>query len=329
MNRRAFITAIGGAAAAAAWPHTARAQQSAIPVIGYLDASAPETSARFAAAFRKGLSEIGYAEGRNVAIEYRWAYNNYDRVPELASDLLGRRVSVIAAMGGTQTALAAKAATTVVPIVFGFGGDPVETGLVASLSRPGGNVTGVVTMNVELAAKRLGLMRELVPAATRFAVLVNPDNPGTASATRAALAAAARAGWQIEFLEVSNNIDLNAAFASLMQMRAEALLTSPEVIFVIRRVQLLTLAARHAMPTIYPSREFAEAGGLMSYGSSYTDMHRQAGVYTGRILKGEKPSDLPVMQPTTFEFVINLQTAQALGIDVPSTLLARADEVIE
>ena len=318
MNRRAFITAIGGAAAAAAWPHTARAQQSAIPVIGYLDASAPETSARFAAAFRKGLSEIGYAEGRNVAIEYRWAYNNYDRV-----------VSVIAAMGGTQTALAAKAATTVVPIVFGFGGDPVETGLVASLSRPGGNVTGVVTMNVELAAKRLGLMRELVPAATRFAVLVNPDNPGTASATRAALAAAARAGWQIEFLEVSNNIDLNAAFASLMQMRAEALLTSPEVIFVIRRVQLLTLAARHAMPTIYPSREFAEAGGLMSYGSSYTDMHRQAGVYTGRILKGEKPSDLPVMQPTTFEFVINLQTAQALGIDVPSTLLARADEVIE
>ena len=186
MNRRAFITAIGGAAAAAAWPHTARAQQSAIPVIGYLDASAPETSARFAAAFRKGLSEIGYAEGRNVAIEYRWAYNNYDRVPELASDLLGRRVSVIAAMGGTQTALAAKAATTVVPIVFGFGGDPVETGLVASLSRPGGNVTGVVTMNVELAAKRLGLMRELVPAATRFAVLVNPDNPGTASATRAA-----------------------------------------------------------------------------------------------------------------------------------------------
>jgi len=329
VNRRAFITAIGGAAAAEAWPHTARAQQSAIPVIGYLDASAPETSARFAAAFRKGLSEIGYAEGRNVAIEYRWAYNNYDRVPELASDLLGRRVSVIAAMGGTQTALAAKAATTVVPIVFGFGGDPVETGLVASLSRPGGNVTGVVTMNVELAAKRLGLMRELVPAATRFAVLVNPDNPGTASATRAALAAAARAGWQIEFLEVSNNIDLNAAFASLMQMRAEALLTSPEVIFVIRRVQLLTLAARHAMPTIYPSREFAEAGGLMSYGSSYTDMHRQAGVYTGRILKGEKPSDLPVMQPTTFEFVINLQTAQALGIDVPSTLLARADEVIE
>ena len=281
------------------------------------------------AAFRKGLSETGYVEGRNVAIEYRWARNEYDRLPELAADLVRRRVNVIVAIGGTPAVLAAKAATTTIPIVFGFGGDPVQTGLVASLSRPGGNITGVVTMNVELAAKRLGLLHELVPGATRFAVLLNPNSPASASPTRDALAAAAPAGWQIEFLAVATNSDLNTAFARLAERRADALMVIPELIFVSRRVQLLTLAARHAVPTIYPSREFAEAGGLMSYGSSFTDMHRQAGVYTGRILKGEKPADLPVMRPTTFEFVINLQTAQALGIDVPPTLLARADEVIE
>ena len=327
MKRREFITLLGGAAAA--WPLAAQAQQATLPVIGYLDAGAPETSARLAAAFRKGLSETGYVEGRNVAIEYRWARNEYDRLPEMASDLVRRQVIVIAAMGAAGPARAAKASTTTIPIVFGFGGDPVQSGLVASFNRPGGNITGVVTMNVEIAAKRLGLLHELLPGATRFAVLVNANNPAAASLTRDALAATAPAGWQIEFLAVSTNKDLSAAFASLAQKRADALMVTPELLFVSRRVQLLTLAARQAVPTIYPSREFAEAGGLMSYGSSFTDMHRQVGIYAGRILKGEKPADLPVMQPTTFEFVINLQTAQALGIDVPSTLLARADEVIE
>jgi len=327
VRRREFIALLGGAAVA--WPLTARTQQSAMPVIGYLDAGAPETSARLAAAFRKGLAETGYTESRNVAIEYRWARNEYDRLSEMASDLVRRQVIIIAAMGGSPTALAAKAATTTIPIVFGFGGDPVQTGLVASLNRPGGNITGVVTMNLELAAKRLGLLHELVPGATRFAVLVNANNSAAASLTRDALAATAPARWQIEFLAVSTNRDLSAAFASLAQKRADALMVTPELLFVSRRVQLLTLAARHAVPTIYPSREFTEAGGLMSYGSSFTDMYRQAGIYTGRILKGEKPADLPVMQPTTFELVINLQTAQALGIDVPPTLLARADEVIE
>jgi ABC-type uncharacterized transport system substrate-binding protein len=269
-----------------------------MPVVGYLDGAVPETSSRLVAAFRQGLSETGYVEGRNVAIEYRWAHNDYDRLPELASDLVRRKVTVIAAMGGTPTAQAAKAATTTIPIVFGFGGDPVQLGLVASLSRPGGNVTGIVTMNLELAAKRLGLLHDLIPGATRFAVLVNPNNPASASATQDALATAAPAGWQVEFLAVTSKSELNMAFASLVQNRADALLVIPELIFVSRRVQLLTLAARHAMPTIYPSREFAEAGGLMSYGSSFTDMYRQAGLYVAHILKGERPTDLPVMQPT-------------------------------
>jgi putative ABC transport system substrate-binding protein len=274
------------------------------------------------------LAEAGYAEGRNVAIEYRWARNEYDRLPEMAADLVRRQVIVIAAMGGTPTALAAKAATTTIPIVFGFGGDPVQTGQVASLNRPGGNITGVVTMNVEVAAKRLGLLHELVPGATRFAVLVNASNSAAASLTRDALAAAAPAGWQIE-LTVSTNRDLSATFASFAQKRVDAVMVAPELLFVSRRVQLLTLAARHAVPIIYPSREFAEAGGLMSYGSSFTDMHRQVGIYAGRILKGEKPADLPVQAPTKYELVINLKTAKALGLEVPPTLLARADEVIE
>jgi putative ABC transport system substrate-binding protein len=325
IKRREFITLLGGAAA---WPLAARAQQPVMPVIGYLDAGAPETSARLAAAFRKGLAEAGYAEGRNVAIEYRWARNEYDRLPEMAADLVRRQVIVIAAMGGTPTALAAKAATTTIPIVFGFGGDPVQTGLVASLNRPGGNITAVVTMNVEVAAKRLGLLHELVPGATRFAVLVNASNSAAASLTRDALAAAAPAGWQIE-LTVSTNRDLSATFASFAQKRVDAVMVAPELLFVSRRVQLLTLAARHAVPIIYPSREFAEAGGLMSYGSSFTDMHRQVGIYAGRILKGEKPADLPVQAPTKYELVINLKTAKALGLEVPPTLLARADEVIE
>jgi ABC-type uncharacterized transport system substrate-binding protein len=325
MRRREFITLLGGAAA---WPLVARAQQ-AMPVIGYLAAGTPDTNARFVAAFRKGLNETGYVESRNVAIEYRWAHNDYDRLPELASDLARRGVSVIAVTGGTMGIRAAQAATATIPIVFGTGDDPVQTGLVPSLNRPGGNVTGIVTMNVELAAKRLALLHELLPAATRFAVFLNPKNPSASSATRSALADAPAAGWQIEFLTVSTASDLNAAFATLVQQRAGALLVAPDALFVSRRVQLLTLAARHVVPTIYPSREFAEAGGLMSYGSSFTDMFRQAGTYTGRILKGAIPADLPVMRATTFEFIINLQTAKALDIDVPATLVARADEVIE
>jgi putative ABC transport system substrate-binding protein len=327
MRRRDFITLIGGAAIP--WPLAVRAQQTALPVVGYLFAGRPETTARFVAAFRKGLSETGYVEGRNVAIEYRWAHDDYDRLPELASDLVRRGVSVITALGATSTMHAAKAATAKIPVVFGTGEDPVQAGLVASLNRPGGNLTGVVTMNVELAAKRLGLLHELLPGATRVAVFLDPGIPTISSATRDALAGAPAAGWQIEFLTVSTASDLNAAFASVVQKRAEALLIQPGTIFISRRVQLLTLAARHAVPTIYPSREFAEAGGLMSYGSSYTNMFRQAGTYTGLILKGAIPADLPVIRATTFEFIVNLQTAKALDIDIPPTLLARADEVIE
>jgi putative ABC transport system substrate-binding protein len=327
MRRRNFITLLGGASAA--WPLAARAQQPTMPVIGYLAAGTPDTNARFVAAFRKGLSETGYVEGRNVAIEYRWAQNEYDRLPELASDLARRGVSVIAATGSTLTVRAAQAATAKIPVVFGVGEDPVQTGLVASLNRPGGNVTGIVTMNVELAAKRLALLHELLPAATRFAVFLNPSNPTISSATRDALADAPAAGWQIEFLTASTASDLRTAFATLVQRRAGALLVAPDALFVTRRVQLLMLAARHAVPTIYPSREYAEAGGLMSYGSSFTDMFRQAGTYTGRILKGAIPSDLPVMRATAFEFIINLQTAKALDIDIPAMLLAPADEVIE
>ena len=329
IERRKFLaTLLGGAASA--WPLIARAQQAAMPVIGYLAAGRPETNARFVAAFRKGLSETGYVEGRNVVIEYRWAHDDYDRLPELASDLVRRQVAVIAAtQGGTAVASAAKAATAKIPVVFGTGDDPVQAGLVASLNRPGGNLTGVVTMNVELAAKRLGLLHELLPGATRFAVFVNPSNPTALSTTRDALADTPVTGGQIEFLTVSTTSDLNGAFASLVQKRADALLITPDSVFVSRRVQLLTLAARHAVPTIYPSREFAEAGGLMSYGSSFTYMFRQAGTYTGRILQGAIPADLPVMRATAFEFIVNMQTAKALDIDVPPTLLARADEVIE
>ena len=327
MKRREFITLLGGAAAT--WPVAAGAQQGAIPGVGFLAAGRPETYARFVAAFRKGLSETGYVEGRNVAIEYRWAHEDYDRLPELASDLVRRGMRVIVATGGALTIRAAKDASAKIPIVFGTGDDPVQAGFVASLNRPGGNLTGVVTMNSELATKRLGLLRDLLPTATRFAVFVNPNNPVALSVTREALAAASVTGGQIEFFPVSTASDLNAAFASFGQKRIEALLTTPDSIFVSRRVQLLTLTARHAMPTIYPSREFTEAGGLMSYGSSFTDMFRQAGAYTGRILQGAIPADMPVMRATTFEFIVNLQTAKALDIDVPPTLLARADEVIE
>ena len=325
MRRRDFITLIG---AAAAWPLAARGQQPGVPVIGYLDGGSLGTSAHVVAAIRKGLSETGYVEGSNVNIEYHWAEGNYDRLSAMAAEVAHRQVAVIVAMG-TPSAFAAKAATSTVPIVFGGGIDPVQAGLVSSLHRPGGNVTGVTSMNAEIETKRLGLLHDLLPQATRFAVLVNPDNPLAEIDIKDAQATAATIGGQIEILTARTNREIDDAFASLVQQRADALLIGPDVFFTNRRVQLATLAVRHGVPAIYSFREFAEAGGLMSYGTSNTDRDRQVGVYAGRILKGEKPADLPILRPTKFEFVINLQTARMLGLTVPAALLARADEVIE
>jgi putative ABC transport system substrate-binding protein len=326
MKRREFITLVGGAAA---WPLAARAQQPGMPVIGFLHPGSPETYAKFSAEFRKGLGESGYVEGRSVAIEYRWAHGENDRLPELAADLVRRRVDVIATPGGIAAALAARAATATIPIVFMGGADPVQLGLVASLNRPGGNVTGISAMNSELGAKQLGLLHELLPGATRFALLVNAGNPQIESVVTEVQSAASAIGRVLEIVSARTNRDINAAFADAVQKRADALLISPDPLFTNRLVKLATLATRHAMPAIYALREFAESGGLMSYGSNFTASFRQAGVYTGRVLKGEKPADLPIVQATKFEFVINLQTAEVFGIEVPPTLLARADEVIE
>jgi putative ABC transport system substrate-binding protein len=327
MRRREFISLLGGAAA---WSLAARAQQAAMPVVGFLNLGAPELNASRFVAFRTGLSEAGYVDGQNVAIEYRWAHNEIGRLPELAADLVRRRVAVIAAPSSMPAALAAKAATTTIPIVFSSAGDPVQTGLVASLNQPGGNVTGVSDMGVELAAKRLGLLHELLPGAMRFAILVNETtSPSIEFLISEVQGAASAIGRQIEVFNVSTNRDIDMAFTSLVQKQIDALLVSPQVLFVNRRAQILTLAARHAMPVIYPDREFAEAGGLMSYGSSVTERDRQAGIYTGRVLKGEKPADLPILRASKFEFVINLQTARIIGPEIPPTLLARADEVIE
>jgi putative ABC transport system substrate-binding protein len=327
MRRREFITLLGGAAA---WPLAARAQQPAIPVVGFLHTGSPEAFANPVAEFRKGLSETGHVEGQTVAIEYRWAQNDYKRLPELAADLVRRRVAVIATPVGMEAALAAKAATTTIPIVFGVGTDPVQTGLVASLNRPGGNLTGIANLTAELTGKRLGLLHELLPRAARFAVLVNPNNlVTTRSAVTDAQPAAAAIGLQIEAVSAGTERDIDAAFATLVQTRTDALLVNADPLFVGRRVQVTKLAARHVLPTIYPVREFADAGGLMSYGPSNAERYRQIGIYTGRILKGEKPADLPVMQPTKLEFIINLPTARVLGLDLPPMLLARADEVIE
>jgi putative tryptophan/tyrosine transport system substrate-binding protein len=327
MRRREFITLLGGAAVT--WPLGASAQQPPMPVVGYVHPDSPQPIAGLLAAFREGLSETGYLEGQNVAIEYRWAHNDLSRLPELVADLVGRRVAVIATPGSSAAALAAKAATTTIPIVFSLGLDPVQLGLVASLNRPGGNITGVNSMSNELVAKRLGLLHELLPTATRFAVLVNPKNPTSESMKKDVEAAAAAMGPQIEFFTASTGSEIDTVFANLVERRAESLLVHPDNLFINRRVQLITLAARHAIPAIYPLRPDAEAGGLMSYGTKLVDSHRQAGVYTGRILKGAKPAELPVVQPTKFEFVINLQTAKTIGLTVPATLLARADEVIE
>ncbi len=329
MRRREFITLLGGAVATA-WPLAARAQQPAVPVIGFLHSASAAAFAAHLAAFRKGLSEAGYVEDQNVAIEYRWAEGQNDRLPALAAELIRRRVAVIATPGSTAATLAAKAATTMIPIVFVIGADPVKIGLVASLNRPGGNVTGINDIGVDIGAKRLGFLQELLPRATRFGVLVNPDNPSITESFVTELQTAASAiGRQIEVVTASTNADIDMAFATLVKKRADALLNCPDALFVTRRVQLITLAVRHALPALYHRRELAEAGGLMSYGSDLPDQFRQTGGYVGRILKGEKPADMPVQLPTRFEFVINLQTAKTLGIDVPPTLLARADEVIE
>jgi putative ABC transport system substrate-binding protein len=317
MKRRQFITLLGGAAAA--WPLAARAQQAAMPVVGFVRGS---PDARRATAFRRGLTETGYVEGQNVTVEEHQLEGQYDRLPSLMADLVRRRVAVIATPGSNPAALAAKAASTTIPIVFGVGEDPVKLGLVTSLARPGGNATGVNFFAQEVVAKRLGLLHELVPKAVRIAVLVNPVNAPTPKAARAV-------GLQIQVLNASTSREIEAAFATLVRERADALFIAPDALFSSRRSQLATLAARDRMPTSGSNRELAEAGLLMSYGADNLDMFRQAGLMTGQILKGAKPADLPVLQSTKFEFVINMQTARALGLEVPETLLARADEVIE
>jgi ABC-type uncharacterized transport system substrate-binding protein len=325
MKRREFISLLSGAAA---WPLAARAQQPAMPVVGFLFSSSPAAS--YSPSFRKGLSEMGFVEGRNVLIEYRWGEDRTDRLPALAAELARQDVAVIFAAGGSLAAAAAKTSTATIPIVFSVGDDPVKAGLVASLNRPGGNVTGISFINAELTAKRIGLLHELVPEAKRFAVLVNPDNQRAAAAVTAdAQAAAIAIGRSIEVFAANSSREIDAAFASIVQKRVEALLIGPSPLFVIRRAQIATLATRHALAAVHFAREFVEANGLMSYGSSIADANRLAGIYVGRILKGEKPADLPVQQSVKFEFVINLQTARALGIEIPATLLARADEVIE
>jgi putative tryptophan/tyrosine transport system substrate-binding protein len=328
VKRREFITLLGGAAAT--WPLMARAQQAAMPVVGFINAGTSDASARLAAAFRKGLSETGYVEDQNVTVEYHWLEGKYDRLPSLMADLVRRRVTVIATPGSNPAALAAKAATTTIPIVFGVGEDPVKLGMVASLARPGGNATGINYFTTELAAKRLGLLHELVPKAVRIAVLVNPANAPSAEATLRDVPEAARAiGLQIQVLNASTSREIEAAFATLLRDRADALYIGPDGFFGTRRVQFATLAMRHVIPTAYAIREFPEVGGLMSYGTDRLDMFRRVGVYTGQVLKGAKPAELPVSQSTKFEFVVNLQTARALGLEVPPQLLASVDEVIE
>jgi ABC-type uncharacterized transport system substrate-binding protein len=327
LQRRAFITLLGGAAAA--WPFPARAQRRAIPVIGFVRITTPDDSAPFAAAFRRGLGEVGYVEGQNVAIEYRYAFDQVDRLPAIMAELVGRRVAVLAATGGTISASAAKAATATIPIVFTTGDDPVSIGLVAGLNRPGGNLTGVSLFASRLGPKRLGLLHEMMPSASRIGVLVNPTIPNGEDEAKEIERAARGVGVEILAVSASKADDLDGAFSTLSQQGMHALIVGADTFFTRHRNQIAILAARHAMPTIWVLRIEAEAGGLMSYGASLPDVYRLAGVYAGRILKGEKPGDLPVQLPTAFDLVINLKTARALGLTVPPSLLARADEVIE
>ena len=324
MNRREFLLLLGGAMAVAG---PLGAQQTAMPVIGFLHSGSPGPYAPNVAAFRQGLSETGYVEGENVAIDYRWAEGRYERLPALAADLVGRKVDVIAALGGTPSALVAKTATSVIPIVFSVG-DPVERGLVASLARPGGNLTGVASLD-ELASKRLELLSELIPQAKVIALLVNPTNGINGRTIRDVQEAAGVKGLQLQILRASSDSEINAAFATLVKLHEGAIILPSDGFFNSRREQLLALAARHAVPTIYDWREYAAAGGLISYGMSFAATYRLAGIYVGKILKGATPADLPVQQPTTFELVVNLKTAQTLGLTVPPSILARADEVIE
>jgi putative ABC transport system substrate-binding protein len=325
IERRKFLATLGGAAAA--WPLAAHAQQPAMPVVAFVNAGSSDPP--LAAAFRKGLNEAGYVERQNVTVEYHWLEGQFDRLPALMADLVRRRVAVIATPAGNYAAQVAKAATTAIPIVFGVGDDPVKLGLVTSLARPGGNLTGINFFANELSAKRLALLHELVPKAARIAVLVNPSNPATEGTLRDTLEAARAIGLQIQVLKASTRSEIEAAFATLVRDRAEALYVAGDVFFTSRRVQLATLAATHRIPASYPSREAVEAGGLMGYDADRAGMYRQVGAYTSQILKGAKPADLPVLQSTKFEFVINLQTARALGLEVPPQLLASVDEVIE
>jgi putative ABC transport system substrate-binding protein len=328
MRRRDFVTLLGGAAAA--WPLSARAQQSLMPVVGFVHGGWPETHARRAAAFRKGLNETGFVEGQNVTIEYHWLEGQYNRLPPLMADLVRRRVAVIATPGISISAQAAKAATATIPIVFGVGEDPVKLGLVASLARPNGNATGINFFVDEINAKRLGLLHDLVPKAARIAVLINPTNTVSAERTLRDIPETARAlGLQIQVFNASTSREIEAAFTTLVRDGADALFVIADTFFVSRRVQLVTLATRNGIPASYSAREFVEVGGLMSYAADALEMFRQAGGYTGQILKGVNPADLPVSQSTKFEFVINLQTARALGIEVPNSMQLLADEVIE
>jgi putative tryptophan/tyrosine transport system substrate-binding protein len=326
MRRRDFIAAVGGVVA---WPYAAGAQQPAMPVIGFLSGTTSAPFAHLVAAYRQGLREKGYVEDRNLAIEFRWAEGQYDRLPEIAADLVRRRVAVITATGGDAAAFAAKAATTIIPIVFTAGTDPVKSGLVASFNRPGGNATGVYILTAMMEGKRLGLLRELVPAVTRTAVLVNPKYRGADAQLKEVEETAQTLGLQTQVLHASTELDLDTTFATLAQLRVGALQVCADPFFNSQRDHIVALAARYAIPAIYEQREFALVGGLASYGTSLTDAYHQLGIFTGRVLGGDKPADLPVMQSTKYEFIINLKTAKVLGLEISPTLSARADEVIE
>jgi putative ABC transport system substrate-binding protein len=326
LRRREFISLLGGAVM---WPLAVRAQQPALPLVGFLHDGAAEPRVHLAAAFRAGLAEAGFVDRRNVTIEYRWAEDQFDRLPALVADLVQRQAAVIATPGSAAAAVAAKAATNIIPIVFGVGSDPVRLGLVDSLNRPGGNVTGVSYFTQELGPKRLGLLRELMPGGAEIFVLANPKSPATAAVVNDMEAAASAVGQQLSVLNMSTNQDMLAAFPVMAQRRAPAFVIVPDPLFNSRRVQLVLLATRYGMPAIYSSREFADVGGLMSYGTDLPGVYREVGSYAGRILKGTRPGNLPVLQPTKFDLVINLAPAKVLGLEVPATLLARADEVIE